>query len=216
MTSNVRDEHPIKLANGCLLRIRRLRRGEDGPIRELFARLSPRTRYLRFFSEMPAVPESVVRMLADVDDVRRIAMIAELDDTHGGHVVALGNVGFEDDRAELGIVVADAWQRQGIGVALTASLLLAAEACGQHRFVVYGLWENQALLRLLNHVADVESTVSHRGVFECTFVRRQPAPLLQPSRVEGIRTIGVEELLQQAYERILASQGRESDKRRIS
>jgi GNAT superfamily N-acetyltransferase len=207
------DTEQIKLANGALLNIRPLRPGEEGAVRELCARLSLRTRYLRFFSALPVMPDSLVRMLGDVDDIRHLAVVAELDQAHGGHVVGLGNVGASDDeRAEVGIVVADAWQRQGIGVALTASLLQAAETRGYRRFVVNGLWENPALRRLLNHVADVQSTSVRRGVMEITFVRRRPAPVLQPPRIDAKRS--VEDLFEQAYKRILAAQGREHAKRR--
>lgn len=213
VNTDIRHKDQIRLANGCLLNIRPLGRGEEGPVRELLARLSPRTRYFRFFSEMPVMPASLVRMLADVDDVRRLALIAELDDAHGGHVVALGNVGAAgDDLAEVGIVVADAWQRQGIGVALTARLLHAAEARGYRRFLVHGLWDDPALRPLLNHVADVESTSTRQGAMEITFVRRRPAALLHPKRVDAKTSI--EHLFEQAYERILAAQEREAAKRR--
>jgi RimJ/RimL family protein N-acetyltransferase len=114
---------------------------------------------------------------------------------HGGHVVALGNVSaIDDERAEVGIVVGDAWQRQGIGVAITSRLLQAAEVRGYHRFVVHGLWANPALRRLLSHVADVESSSARQGVMEITFVRRRPAAALHPTRVDA--KTSVEDLFQ--------------------
>jgi GNAT superfamily N-acetyltransferase len=73
------------------------------------------------------------------------------------------------------LVVADAWQRQGIGRALAARLLHAAEGRGYRRFVVDGLLNNPALRPLLNHLADVVSTSTRRGVSEITFVRRRTA-----------------------------------------
>jgi GNAT superfamily N-acetyltransferase len=214
MNANTRDEGQFELLNGCLLRIRPLRRGEDGAVRELCARLSLRTRYLRFLLAMPVLPDSVVRMLADVDDPRRLALIAELDNADGGDVVALGNVGTLDDgRAEVGLVVADAWQRQGIGVALAARLLHAAGVRGYQRFVVYGLSDNPALRPLLNHLADVVSTETRDGVSEITFVRREPAAVLT-SAIRCSPKSRVKDPLEKAYERILAAQGRESRRSR--
>ena len=183
---NTWNKDQVKLANGRLLIIRPLRRDEYGPVREFCARLSPRTRYFRFFSEMPVIQDSLLRVLVDVDYVQRLALIAELDHPHGGHVVALGNASaIDDERAEVGIVVADAWQRQGIGVALTSRLLQAAEVRGYYRFVGHGLWDNFALRRLLNHVADVESSSARQGVREITFVRRRPAAALHPTPVDA-------------------------------
>ena len=166
----------ITLPNGLQVRIRPLRHGELNTVRELCARLSLRTRYLRFLSPMPVLPESLLLMLADVDDPRRLTLIAELDAAAGGNVVALGNMAaVDDDQAEFGLVVADAWQRQGIGSALAARLLHAAEVRGYRRFVVDGLLNNPALRPLLNHLADVVSTSTRRGVSEITFVRRRTA-----------------------------------------
>jgi GNAT superfamily N-acetyltransferase len=176
VNSNARDEDQMRLPDGRRLFIRPLRPGEYGTVRELCARLSLRTRQLRFFLPMPVLPDSLLRMLADVGDPRRLALIAELEHADGGDVVALGNVcAIDDERAEVGLVVADAWQRLGIGVALAARLLHAAEVRGYRRFVVHGLWDNPALRPLLNHLAEVVSTNTRSGECEITFVRRRPA-----------------------------------------
>jgi acetyltransferase len=213
----------ITLANGCQLRIRPLRSGEDGAVRELFARLSLPTRYLRFFLPVPVLSESLLRLLADVDDPRRIALVAESGDAGGGDVVALGNVGPTDDgRGELGLVVADAWQRQGIGTALANRLLQAADARGYRRFVVHSLAANPALRPLLSHIAEVVSTTTRYGVSEVAFIRRRPVEVAaaafryfveatiegeaayNASRKHRKPMMPARDLLEQAYERILA------------
>jgi len=211
----VHNDNQITLANGCQLTIRLLRHGEEGTLRELFARLSPRSRYLRFFSEMPVTPDSIVRLLADVDGVHRLAVVAELDDAHGCDVVALGNLAVGDGLPELGIVVADAWQRQGIGVAVIDRLLQAAGRLGHQRFIVHALYENPAMRKLLDHVADVESTSTRQGVMEITFVRR-PAEERRAARdADAANGNGaLDQFLERAYERIVASQAREAAKRR--
>jgi len=120
----------------------------------------------------------LLRLLTDVDDIRRIALVAELD-VDGGDAVAFGNVcALDDDRAELGLVVADAWQRQGIGIALASRVLHAAETHGYHRFVVHGLLGNPALRPLLRHVGDIVSATTRADVTEIAFVRRRPAEAL--------------------------------------
>jgi hypothetical protein len=65
---------------------------EKDPIREFHARLSPRTRYLRFFSPMPALPDSVLNLLACGDDLRRLTLLAQLRSGSNSEIVALGNV----------------------------------------------------------------------------------------------------------------------------
>src|SRR6185503_14983072 len=88
--------------------IRPLRRGEDLPIRELYAQLSPRTRYLRFFSPMPLLPDPVLRLISCVDYCRRLALLAEVDGREGIQVVALGSfAAIDDNTAEVSLVVGD-------------------------------------------------------------------------------------------------------------
>jgi GNAT superfamily N-acetyltransferase len=173
-----------------------LRPGEDSVVRDLFARLSLPTRYLRFFLPLPVLSDSLLRMIGGTEDQARIAMVAETDDIRR-QVVALGNVAPADyGRGEVGIVVADAWQRQGIGSALVDRLLRAAQDCGYRKFVVYSLIGNPAVRPLLAHVADVVSTRTHYGVAETTFVSRQP--------IESICRRPADKVIDTTYERLWA------------
>jgi GNAT superfamily N-acetyltransferase len=213
MNADIVEEDRIELRNGGCLSIRLLRCGEEGTVRELCARLSPQTRYLRFFQRLPVLPDSLVRLLADVDDSRRLAMVAQLDNVHGGDVVALGNLAaIDDDHAELGLVVADIWQRQGIGTALARKLLDAAAVHGYRRFVAYGLSHNPGWQRVLHPLVEIVSTRTRLGVSEITFVRKEPAAA--PERVIG-GSRAADDLLERAYERMMAARmGTSSRERR--
>jgi GNAT superfamily N-acetyltransferase len=163
----------LTIANDRRVRVRPLRRCEDGVVRDLYGRLSPRTRYLRFFSQMPTLPESVVRLLTCVDYRRQLALLVELDTAEGAEVVALGSYAALDDRCvEVGLVVRDEWQRQGIGIALADRVMRAAQARGFDRFVAHTLWDNVVLRKLLNHVGNIISSTTRYGVCELTFASR--------------------------------------------
>ena len=184
------------MSMGSHLHFRSLRPGEDSVVRDLFARLSLPTRYLRFFLPLPVLSDSLLRTIGGAEDQGRIAMVAETDDIRR-QVVALGNVAPADyGRGEIGLVVADAWQRQGIGSALAHTLLRAAQECGYTKFVVYSLIGNPAVRPLLARVADVVSTRMHYGVSETTFVSRQP--------IESICRKPADEAMDKAYERLWA------------
>jgi acetyltransferase len=164
----------LKLSNRRRVWVRPLRRCEGGVVRELYDHLSPRTRYLRFFSQMPVLPDSVIRLLTCGDYRRRLALVAELETTDGTEVVALGSfAAIDEHRVEVGLVVRDEWQRQGIGVALAERVLLAAQARGFDRFVAHTLWDNKVLRKVLNHVGDIISSTTRHGVSELTFSSRQ-------------------------------------------
>ena len=157
------------------VQFRSLRGCDTQPVKEFYSHLSPRTRYLRFFSPMPMLPDSVLKLLACGDDQQHLTVLAQVNGEHGPEIVALGNVGPSDDgAAEIGLVVRDDFQRQGIGTMLAAKMLGVAEARGFRRFVGYVLWENSAVVRkLLTHVADIVSARTHQGVSEMYFIPRR-------------------------------------------
>jgi hypothetical protein len=81
----------IVLPNGRLLCIRPLRRCEEDAVHELYDHLSPRTRFLRFFSQMPRLSNYMLRILACVDYVRQLALVAEHDNGNGSEIVGLAS-----------------------------------------------------------------------------------------------------------------------------
>jgi len=166
-------EDRLLLPNRNAVRIRQLQPCDERLIGRFYRRLSPRTRYLRFWSPMPDPPDSLLRVITSVDDRRRLALVAasDVDDTD---VIALSEFAALDDRtAEIGLVVCDEWQRRGLGSALVMRTLRAAEARGFDRFVAEVLFYNAGMKRLLDHVGVAVSTKTVRGVSEVTFVRRQ-------------------------------------------
>ena len=154
-----------------LLHIHPPRRCDDRAIHEFFGRLGSRTRYLRFLTPTP-VPGLVLDLITSVDDCR-LALIAEVDGAEGTTVVAVGNLAaISDDTAEVGLVVGDEWQRQGIGKAVAMRVLEAAEARGFSRFVAHVLSENTVMRQLLDQVGVIVSTKTQYCVSEVSFVRR--------------------------------------------
>ena len=163
----------LTLPNQTRLHIRALHRGEESSIRELDAHLSVRTRYLRFLSPLPALPDSVTRLLACVDYRRRLALVAEHHNGSGRDVIGLGSFGaIDDNSAEVALVVSDEWQRLRVGTELARRVLRAAEARGFHRFIVHVLAENVAIRKLLANVGVVVSSKVSGGTFELAFVSR--------------------------------------------
>jgi GNAT superfamily N-acetyltransferase len=172
----------ITLADGQRVRVRPLRRREDRPVRELYRGLSARTRYLRFFSVMPVLPDAVLHLLTCVDYRRRLTLVAEIETADGVEVVAMGGFAAIDDTdVEVGLVVRDDWQRRGIGVALAARVMRAAGVRGFKRFVAHTLWENSAIRKLLNHVGDIVCARSRQAVSEITFVCRGQGTIVSRS-----------------------------------
>jgi GNAT superfamily N-acetyltransferase len=75
--------------------------------------------------------------------------------------------GVEDpESAEIALVVSDALQRQGLGIALGKALKKAARERGIRRFTGVTLTENAAALRLLSHLTTSLSTRVEGATYE--------------------------------------------------
>ena len=135
--------------------------------------MSPRTRYLRFFSPPPSLPDSVLRLLTCLDYRRGIALVAESVTGSGREIIGLGSFNAIDDHsAEVALVVRDDWQRQRVGTTLARRVLEAAEARGFHRFVVLVHADNFAIRKLVKKIGAVVSATMSGGVSELAFVPR--------------------------------------------
>ncbi len=137
-------ESDVVLSDGRTVHVRPIRGDDVGGLYDLWSRLSEKSIYLRFFSPVPRPSERQLEMLATVDYVDRMALVAELGDQLLGVARYDRRVNVVD--AEVAFVVADAHQGRGIGTALLEHLAAAGRAAGVHRFVADTLPENQRML----------------------------------------------------------------------
>jgi GNAT superfamily N-acetyltransferase len=129
--------------------LRDLRPDEGDLLDALMAGLSPRSRYLRFHSPVPALTTGMRRALLDVDGHDHVALLAESGD---GAPVGIART-IRDPRrrteAELAIAVVDAWHRRGVGRRLVTAVAERAMGTGVRRLTARVLPENTAALGLL-------------------------------------------------------------------
>ncbi|MPY80661.1 MAG: GNAT family N-acetyltransferase [Actinophytocola sp.] len=107
--------------------------------------LSTRSLYYRFFAGTPKVPPQLLRQLATLDHDQREAVVA----VHRGRVIGLAlYVRLPDTRrADLAVLVVDAWQHRGIGRRMVSRLATLAARRGITSFDASVLPENKAALR---------------------------------------------------------------------
>lgn len=150
----------LTLEDGAPIRLRAIAREDGAMMREGIARMSPRSRYLRFFSGAAEPPPAVIETLLDVDGVTHLGWGA-IDCAGEGqpaigavHAVAPG--GREPEGVmEFSVAVVDEWQGRGAARLLTAALLVQLTAQGIELLEAHVLAENpQSLdfMRLLGGV----------------------------------------------------------------
>lgn len=131
---------------------------DDALLRGLFSRLSAASVYRRFFSPITR-PEPFLASFRDTPLESREAVAAVV----GGEIVGVAQYSRlrGSPRADMAVVVADNWQRQGIGTRLVAVLADRAVAKGIDAFDISVQADNFASLRLIKRFApDIRLAIS--------------------------------------------------------
>ena len=118
-------------------------------LREFLTGLSPRVRYLRFFSGAPPTSRAMLRILtggAGCTD----ALVAVENGVIIGHAMASDSTGRGGGhRTEIGVVVADGRRGMGVGSALMRCLISRAQARGATTLVMEVLAENRQVITMI-------------------------------------------------------------------
>jgi acetyltransferase len=115
-------------------------------------RVSPHTSYARFHGVVRALSTPVLNRLLDLEQGRHEAVIAETDEG----IVAVARYVRDTPtsaEAEVAIIVADAWQRAGVGRRLMRELTAAARQAGIRRFRATMMLESAPVRQFVRAVA---------------------------------------------------------------
>jgi len=140
-----------RLRDGRTVTIRPVRRDDALLERDFIRRLSGETRYLRFQKWVHSPSDKLVHFLTDVDYDRHLALVCAYAGDGGEQVVGEARYVADPDgeNCELGIVIADAWQKSGIAGLLMEALLRAARARGLKRMEGVVFSTNRDMLRFV-------------------------------------------------------------------
>ncbi|MCZ8370417.1 MAG: GNAT family N-acetyltransferase [Porphyrobacter sp.] len=153
-----------QLNDGTPVCIRRVRRADEARLRDGIAKLSPQSRYLRFFSGIREAPPQVLRALTSPDGHDHLAwgaLRSDLPDTPALGVVHAFRDKENPDEAEFSVAVVDEYHGRRLARLLTAVLLLDCAREGYDRFTVNILPENRPALALARSLG--AEGVGHEG-----------------------------------------------------
>lgn len=137
----------VLLRDGTTVHLRQIRPDDADAIVAMHARFSERTRYLRYFSPYPRIPERDLQRFVNVDHHDREAFVV----VSGDRIFAVGRydrLGPDSTEAEVAFVVEDAHQGRGVGSVLLEHLAAAARSEGIESFVAEVLPANAPMLRV--------------------------------------------------------------------
>jgi GNAT superfamily N-acetyltransferase len=163
MIVDAAPEAAARLSGGLSLAgllVRPAEAGDRAALEAMFQRCTPQTVYRRFHGQVKSFPAGyLAEALAGVPE--HFALVA----CAGSHVVALASCRVGDGRADLGILIEDAWQRRGLGSELLDRLVGHADSLGLPALDAQVLSEQDWLIRLLLRYGECTSAF-HCGVRE--------------------------------------------------
>ncbi|HXX82280.1 MAG TPA: GNAT family N-acetyltransferase [Thermodesulfovibrionales bacterium] len=140
----------VILRDGQSLKVRPIEPLDRGKLKDLFYRLSPQTRYLRFGYMKNFLSDDELTYYTEVKPPDTYAYVALIGEGDEERIVAVGRwfLGQDTRTAEIAFVVEDNIQVRGIGTALLEQLADAALAHKIRKFIAHVLPENTRMLEV--------------------------------------------------------------------
>jgi GNAT superfamily N-acetyltransferase len=158
----------VVLADGASVQIRDAQSDDWESLRRMYLGLTAQTRYLYFCSGVPANEHWAKRFasLGCADGQVSYALVVTVEDA----VVGLARFvrGGDGQTAEIGLLLADAWQSRGLGRVVLNRLTEEARRRAIAVFTGHALWENRRVLRLVRRAFPHMSLECSQG--ECDLI----------------------------------------------
>ena len=178
-------EEWFRLHSGEEIRIRPIRPGDAARLQEAFNNMSYDTRYDRFLSSKQFLPDSEARQLAALDYAHHMALVAAMPVEGDEQILAVARytlLDAEPDTGEFAVVVADGYQKRGLGAHLMKRLMEYAHAHGVKTFLGITQPQNNRLQRLVARSGLPVAREIKDGLLELRItLGENPYPYAQPS-----------------------------------
>ncbi len=161
----------VILKDGHTFKVRPVSTEDKNMMRELFYRLSPQARYLRFGHVKEHISDEELRYYTDVHAPDSYAYVGLTGEGESEQIRAQGTWFLSPDRtsAEIAFVVEDNVQARGIGTSLLEKLAESALKYRIRKLVAHVLPENTRMLRVFEESGFMISKRMHEGFLEITF-----------------------------------------------
>ncbi|MEV7926619.1 MULTISPECIES: GNAT family N-acetyltransferase [unclassified Kitasatospora] len=168
----------LTLADGTALTLRPAGPADRAAALAMHLRCSPASLRLRYHGPV----RDAGRYLDHLLDARHGHSLAAT--AADGRIVALGHLMWDDDEAELAVLVEDAWQRRGLGPALLRQLSAAARAAGVTTVYAVTHASNTGLITAMRRLAAPLDFRAEDGtlVITATLAADEPVSCARPGR----------------------------------
>lgn len=153
----------VEIRDGTTLLLRPIEPDDKRALADGFDRLSPESRYRRFFAPMSRLRGTDLRYLTEIDHRDHEAILAVVP-TSGEAIGVARYVRGEEDptTAEVAVAVVDDWHGRGVATALLDRLVDRARENGVKRFLALVLADNAEAIELFRQLS-VGDPTPHLG-----------------------------------------------------
>jgi RimJ/RimL family protein N-acetyltransferase len=160
----------VVLMDGSTVRLRAVRPDDADRLRNLFRRVSPRSRYLRFHRHVGELSDSDIERFTTIDYDGAFGLVAALGEDGGEQVIGVGHYFVtKPDTAEVAFLVEDTHQGRGIATQILDALTETARTHGIETFEAYVLGENRSMMDVFQAAGFPLRSVLKYGTLHVTF-----------------------------------------------
>jgi acetyltransferase len=147
------------LADGSKLTLRHIASTDAAKEQAFVHGLSPASSYLRFHGTIKDLSKKDLKNFTEPDSKNAVALIVLCSGKTGEEEIGVARYVIDPDRAncEFAIVVADAWQKRGIGTRLMNALIKHLQVSGIKQISGSVLKSNSAMLKFIKQIGFEET-----------------------------------------------------------
>lgn len=140
----------LTLADGQVICFRPICAEDAAMERDFIRQLSAQTKHFRFMGNLKDCSEAMLYQFTHPDPCHEVAIVGLVKCAQQEQEIAVGRFSVLPDKqsCEFAVVIADAWQRRGIGRHLMRQLLAIAAQRGLHEMRGLVLADNPGMLQL--------------------------------------------------------------------
>jgi acetyltransferase len=149
------------LADGSKLTLRHIASTDAAREQAFVHGLSPASSYLRFHGTIKDLSKKDLKNFTEPDSRNAVALIVLYSGEKGEEEIGVARYVIDQDRAncEFAIVVADAWQKRGIGTRLMNALIKHLKVSGVKQISGSVLKSNSAMLKFIKQMGFEETDI---------------------------------------------------------
>ena len=129
-------ESRLLLKNGEVVLVRPVVPSDAPLLVDMFNKMTPRSRYLRFMTNIPELPENLLHQFTYLDYHASFAIACLVESEGQSEIIAVARYSHDpaEQIADLGVAVRDDWQHLGIGKSLLSKIIMIGKEHGISRF----------------------------------------------------------------------------------